>query len=217
MYDIPDLKTHEEHSLQRYGKKFTELHKWMDFPVRSYGPKHRMFRHDAHKTPQDAKKLFGKNADHACLDHIIMDLEETAKLRRKPHGNKAFSVRIPKILQKRIHEFCLFTRQNRSYVIRKFIKSGLVKYAHIELLNRWREDRFVKVNKQLSRMNSDEWMCERCYAEEDVGLYYIDGNVNNYRPDNVVFLCKFCLKQLRKSLCSYDPEEKFAAWFFFED
>lgn len=45
----------------------------MDEPGEILGKKHRMFRHGPETTPQEAKKLFGEFADHACLDHIRLD------------------------------------------------------------------------------------------------------------------------------------------------
>jgi len=72
------LPSHEEHcqqSLRRYGKTFSELHKWMDEPSEILGYKHRMYRHDPYTTPHVARRLFGEYADEACLDHIRLDRE----------------------------------------------------------------------------------------------------------------------------------------------
>jgi hypothetical protein len=80
---MPNNEEHCEDSLRRYGKTFSELHKWMDEPSTILGASHRKYRHDPNATPLEAKKLFGENADHACLDHIRLDELET---RRK--GNK---------------------------------------------------------------------------------------------------------------------------------
>lgn len=80
------MPSHEEHcqdSLKRYGKRFDELHKWMDEPSTLLGPGHRKYRHDPNKTPQIAKALFGTLADQACLDHIRLDELES---RRKGIG-----------------------------------------------------------------------------------------------------------------------------------
>jgi hypothetical protein len=37
------------------------------------GTDHRMYRHNPYKTPLEARRMFGENADHACLDHIRLD------------------------------------------------------------------------------------------------------------------------------------------------
>ena len=80
MYLVQFMPSHEEHcqeSLRKYGKRFDELHKWMDEPWEVLGRTHRMHRHDPRTTPQEAKKLFGEYADHACLDHIRLDYPQS--------------------------------------------------------------------------------------------------------------------------------------------
>jgi len=70
------MPNHEEHcqeSLKRYGKTFSELHTWMDEPSAILGASHRKYRHDPNTTPLEAKRMFGENADNACLDHIRLD------------------------------------------------------------------------------------------------------------------------------------------------
>ena len=74
------MPSHEEHcqeSLRKYGKTFSELHRWMDAPSTIMGSKHRIYRHDPYKTPKEASQLFGEYADQACLDHIIADKKDS--------------------------------------------------------------------------------------------------------------------------------------------
>lgn len=52
----------------------------MDEPGDILGRKHRMFRHDPETTPQEAKRLFGEFADHACLDHIRLDQQSSDEI-----------------------------------------------------------------------------------------------------------------------------------------
>jgi len=68
----------------------------MDEPSTILGPNHRKYRHDPKITPLEAKKIFGENADHACLDHIRLDeLDSRRKgIGRTPIG-KARSSQIP--------------------------------------------------------------------------------------------------------------------------
>jgi len=76
------MPSHEEHcqdSLRRYGKAFSELHRWMDEPSTILGPNHRKYRHDPNTTPKIAMELFGPLADQACLDHIRLDELETRR------------------------------------------------------------------------------------------------------------------------------------------
>jgi hypothetical protein len=76
---MPNNAEHCEDSLRRYGKPFSELHKWMDEPSTILGASHRKYRHDPNTTPKEAKALFGENADNACLDHIRLDELERRK------------------------------------------------------------------------------------------------------------------------------------------
>ena len=70
---MPNNEEHSQESLKRYGKSFSELHKWMDEPSVILGANHRKYRHDPNTTPKEARQLFGENADNACLDHIRLD------------------------------------------------------------------------------------------------------------------------------------------------
>ncbi len=81
---MPIHEPHCQDSLRKYGKRFDNMHTWMDEPCEILGKKHRMYRHDPYTTPQEAKRLFGIDAHHACLDHIILDRRYTAELRRSP-------------------------------------------------------------------------------------------------------------------------------------
>jgi len=89
------MPAHEEHcldSLKKYGKRFDELHRWMDEPWEVLGKKHRMYRHDPYTTPQEAKKIFGEYADHACLDHIRLDYPGYFELQHKAGMDTDFCI-----------------------------------------------------------------------------------------------------------------------------
>jgi len=93
------MPSHEEHcqqSLKKYGKTFSELHTWMDEPCKVLAGSHRIYRHDPVNSPKEAKKLFGELADHACLDHIILDMEK-ARLNGKDLPEDGFSDKIKNI------------------------------------------------------------------------------------------------------------------------
>jgi integrase len=80
------MPSHEEHcqdSLERYGKRFDDLHHWLDEPSTLLGKGHRVHRHDLVETPKQAKELFGEFADQACLDHIRLDRLEERRLKRE--------------------------------------------------------------------------------------------------------------------------------------
>jgi len=205
---MSSLKIHEEFSLEKYGKKFTELHQWMDEPVKIYGPSHRRYRHNIKRTPKEAKELFGEDADLACIDHIVLD-----RIEEKDTEQKIATVitRITITLNNLLKEYSAFTNKSKSRIIREFIEEGLIKYAHIGLLKRWGKNReFVKNWMQ----NPNKWVCEKCKYIKDVKIYHIDGNIYNTDPENIVFLCEPCLINLQRFTRKYNPKEKFAAWFF---
>jgi len=80
------MPSHEEHcqdSLKRYGKRFDELHSWMDEPSTMLARDHRIHRHDPVSTPPIAKRLFGELADQACIDHIRLDRLEEKRLKKE--------------------------------------------------------------------------------------------------------------------------------------
>ena len=84
------MPNHEEHcaeSLKRYGKTFSEVHRWMDEPSLLLGSSHRKYRHDPDVTPFEAKAIFGDFADHVVLDHIRLDEVES----RQNHNNNLVS------------------------------------------------------------------------------------------------------------------------------
>jgi hypothetical protein len=62
---MPNNEEHSQESLRRYGKSFSEFHKWMDEPIAILGANHRKYRHDPNTTPKEAVQLFGENADNA--------------------------------------------------------------------------------------------------------------------------------------------------------
>lgn len=76
---MPSHEKHCQDSLKKYGKRFDDLHSWMDETWEILGTQHRMYRHDPYTTPQEAKNIFGEYADHACLDHIVLDWRESPK------------------------------------------------------------------------------------------------------------------------------------------
>ena len=77
---MPYHEKHCQESLRKYGKRFDDLHTWMDEPCDINGRAHRAFRHDPATTPQEAKKMFGEFADHACLDHIRLDQQSSEEI-----------------------------------------------------------------------------------------------------------------------------------------
>jgi len=89
---MPGLNEHCRHTKKRYGYDFRLIHRWMDEPyVLIWGKKHRQYRHDALKTPKQAKAIFFNkipeeyriNIENAVLDHLLLDKEGSAKLKKR--------------------------------------------------------------------------------------------------------------------------------------
>lgn len=78
---MPRNKTHREQSRRRYGRSYGEVHRWMDRPSKSLHGGHRMVRHDWHKTPGQAQRIFGGNSFNVVRDHIRLD-KETSRRKR---------------------------------------------------------------------------------------------------------------------------------------
>ena len=98
---MPSRKEHCQDSLERYGKRFDELHKWMDEPSTMLARYHRIHRHDPVGTPPIAKRLFGELADQACIDHIRLDKLGEKRLKRE----KSKKPKLPKKSYWKNHEF----------------------------------------------------------------------------------------------------------------
>lgn len=207
---MPLLKEHEENSIQRYGKPFTELHKWMDEPCTMLGGAHRKYRHDPNTTPAESKKLFGENADNACLDHILLDKATSREKRtnRGPNIGKNTSIRFGDNLEKLIEQYAAFTGQKRSDAIRSVLMEGLfqkTKAAQFKHFEEWigKREAFTLMTK-----------CEKCGAEKNLGFFHVDGNIENNSTNNIVTLCISCINSFQNWKLKENSTEKFIEWFF---
>ncbi len=70
-------EVHEKDCMDRYGKPYTEVHKWLDefaklYPVTIFEDQHRKFRHNR-KGVEEVRKMWGDEAAGAALLHIVRD------------------------------------------------------------------------------------------------------------------------------------------------
>jgi len=207
---MPSLREHEEYSIQKYGNPFTELHKWMDAPCDILKGAHRKYRHDPNVTPIEAKKMFGENADNACLDHIILDkaTSREKKIKHGPNMRKNTSIRFGENLDKLIEQYAAFTGQSRSDAIRNVLMEGLfakTKYAQFQHFEEWvgKREAFTLLTK-----------CEKCSSEKNLGFFHIDGNIENNSTNNIVTLCVPCINLFQSWKLNQNSVEKFIEWFF---
>lgn len=209
---MPSLKEHEEQSTKRYGKPFTELHQWMDEPSQILRGSHRKFRHDPDVTPLETKKMFGENADNACLDHIFLDKatsREKEKIRKENNmGGKNTSIRLGDTLEDLIEQYVAFTGLSRSDVIRQTLSEGLfqrTKFAQFKRFEEWIGEReaFTLMTK-----------CEKCSSDKRLVFFHIDGNIDNNSTNNIVTLCIPCINAFQSWKIKENSVEKFIEWFF---
>lgn len=207
---MPLLKEHEENSTQRYGTPFTELHIWMDEPCKMLGGAHRKYRHDPNTTPVEAKKLFGENADNACLDHILLDKATSREKRvnREPNIGKNRSIRLGENLEGLIEQYSIFTGKKHSQIIREVVSEGL--FQKTKFLQFQRFEEWIATREAFTLMTK----CEKCGGEHDLGFFHIDGNINNTGANNMVTLCVPCLNAFQNWKMKQNIKEKFIEWFF---
>ncbi len=74
---IIKLSDHEKHSIEQFGKPYTEIHVWLDefAGSKEYGMRHRKVRHHLSGI-EEAVKIFGEESRAAALQHIVDDLHE---------------------------------------------------------------------------------------------------------------------------------------------
>lgn len=211
---MPSLKDHEEQSTKRYENSFTELHKWMDEPSQMLSGSHRKFRHDPDVTPLEAKKMFGENADNACLDHIFLDKATSReKEKRKGKNNidgKNRSIRLGNKLEDLMDKYAAFVGSDRSKVIREILTEGL--------FQRTKHVQFQRLQDYLAKREAFTLLekCEKCGSFKSLGIYHIDGNIDNNVPNNLITLCVPCLALFEKFKLKWDIKEKFVEWFFLD-
>jgi len=127
--------------------------------------------------------------------------------------NKVIPVRMSATLYNHISDFAAFYNLKKSEALRIVIKEGLLRKSYIGLIKRWQE----KI-KHRDPLITNVTNCEKCGRKEsNLKLYHINGNIRNLNPENLVVLCNGCLANFQRFVQRYNPSEKFAAWFFYED
>lgn len=125
--------------------------------------------------------------------------------------SKPIPVRLPEILRNLLIDYAAFLGISRSEAIREVIKFGLMKKSYIGLLKRWKE----KIRGRNPMVHMEK--CDKCGSQEKLKIHHIDRNLLNFDTENLAILCEDCVRKLNKSILSFNPTEKFAAWFFYEE
>lgn len=67
-------KEHENRCIELFGHPYTEVHEWLDYLFRDYGPAHRIIRHNPEGIEQIVQ-MFGEEARCPALLHLYDDYE----------------------------------------------------------------------------------------------------------------------------------------------
>jgi len=226
VYYMPNLKEHEEKSLERYGKKFTELHMWMDAPVKVLGLHHRKLRHDLKQTPLEARQLFGENADNVCIDHIIMDIEESKtnkESRTRTVNTQMISIRLPLLMMKIVYELSRTTKKSMTGIIIEFLQKGIMHEHMINKLNDFvinQANLMLKLDWNIQASNTifrrDGGRCRKCGLTTNLEEYQLPEELEEMSSiPNVskITLCKNCINELEKYIPERHKIERFIEWF----
>lgn len=115
-----------------------------------------------------------------------------------------------------IIDYASFMGMNFSKALRELILEGIKHRATAKLFSNWQE----KVNKRnpIEEIKEGKLQsCDKCGFTEDLQMFHIDGNVDNFTSDNIAIVCKPCLRKLQHYLRKYNPKEKFIYWMFFDE
>lgn len=241
---MPDLKIHEEDSLKKYGKKFTELHQWMDEPVKIMGRGHRKYRHDPNITPIEAKRMFGKNADNACLDHIILDTEEFIKNKKEQNTKKTefsqqISIRIPNEIMKNVYGYARNCNKNNiTQTILFFIRNGAINLDMIEKTKEFLDEQEIimgnlfkselenktenidLINPYTRTLERDNYQCRKCGSAKNITnptklpLDFNNKTAAGFGIESYITLCDKCKKEFQNYVLTKLSLEQFIEWFF---
>jgi hypothetical protein len=119
------------------------------------------------------------------------------------------SLRMEDELFNLIVDYAEFIDVDLSKVMRELLREGLMIKTQAKLLLTWHE----KIKNRPLKLDK----CDKCGAIENLQFYHIDGDINNFTPENIAIICNGDLRKLQKTIMKYNPREKFIRWFFFEE
>lgn len=119
------------------------------------------------------------------------------------------SLRLDKELYNLIQIYANFVDEDLSKVLRELLKEGLMVKTQYKLFLMWSD----KVKNRPLKLEA----CDKCGSKENLQFYHINGNINDFAPENVAIICNGDLRKLQKSIMKYNPREKFIRWLFLEE
>ena len=117
---------------------------------------------------------------------------------------KQIIFRADKTLKELIENYAAFNEIDKSKAIRELVKQGLTIKIYNYLERNWKKT--VESRK--------ENICDKCKKETNGQIYHINGNINDFTEENIMFICNKCVRDLNKSLRNYNIKERFFKWFF---
>lgn len=113
-----------------------------------------------------------------------------------------------KNLEVLLDQYAGFMGIKRSEAIRTLLMNALyAKTKHVQ---------FQRLTEYITKRDPFKFRteCEHCTTKENLIIYYIDGNINNFQADNIITLCKKCLTEFELFRLKQNIKERFIEWFF---
>ena len=113
-----------------------------------------------------------------------------------------------KSLQDLLDQYAGFMGQTRSESMRDLLMDALyAKTKHVQ---------FQRLVEYIAKRDPFKFRteCEHCGVKENLIIYYIDGDINNFQSENIITLCKRCLTEFELFRLKQNVKERFIEWFF---
>lgn len=122
---------------------------------------------------------------------------------------KNTSIRLGDDLLDLIDQYAAFMGTTRSKVIREIMMEGLFQKTKFAQFQRFEE--YLMDREALTLFDR----CEKCESSSNkLGMFHIDGDINNNASTNIVTLCIPCLNAFENFKLTQNRKEKFVEWFF---
>ena len=120
------------------------------------------------------------------------------------------SIRIDDDLNELIKNYSNFIKVDFSKAARILLKEGLINKAPAKFFSMWKQ-------KASERNILFPEKCDKCGTSENLQVYHINGDIDDFNFENLAILCNGDIRKLQKSMMQYNPKEKFIQWFYLEN
>ena len=126
---------------------------------------------------------------------------------------RVISIRLPEQIIKELQEIASTHNKSVSEIIRLFIIEGENQYQNLRKFSRWQIKRKKIVTKMLHGIMPR--FCEKCKTTKGkIILLHLNGDVEDFSPQNIVFLCERCAREFSKFRAKNYLFRTFLNWFF---